>query len=70
MILAGMYSMLLLLVGIVGLILFLVNKKKIVLDGEAGLFRKEIFKEVFTNPGILLYAAVTVTVMILKAVLL
>lgn len=70
MILAGLYSMLMMLVGIVGLILFLIYKKKIVLDGEAGLFRKAVIKEVFTNPGILIYAAFTVAVMILKAVLL
>lgn len=62
----GMYSMLLMILGIVGLVLFLVNKKKIVLDGDAGLVRKAVIKDVFTNKGIWLYAALTVIMMILK----
>lgn len=62
----GMYSMLLMLLGIVGLVLFLVNKKKIVLDGDAGLVRKAVIKDVFTNKGIWVYAALTVIMMILK----
>ncbi len=70
MILAGLYTMLMMLLGIVGVVLFLVNKKKIVLDGGTGLFKKDVFKEVFTNTGNLKYSAVTVVVMILKAVLL
>lgn len=62
----GMYSMLLMILGIVGLILFLINKKKIVLDGDAGLFRKAVIKDIFTNKGIWIYAALTVIVMLLK----
>lgn len=62
----GMYSMLLIILGIVGLVLFLVNKKKIVLDGDTGLVRKAVIKDVFTNKGIWLYAALTVIMMILK----
>ena len=63
---AGIYTMLLILLGIIGLILFLVNKKKILLDGEKGLFRKENFKELFTNKGMIFYIALTVLVMCLK----
>lgn len=62
----GMYSMLLMILGIVGLVLFLINKKKIVLDGDAGLFRKAVIKDVFTNKGIWFYTALTVIVMLLK----
>ena len=62
----GMYSMLLMILGIVGLVLFLINKKKIVLDGDTGLFRKAVIKDVFTNKGIWFYAALTVIVMLLK----
>lgn len=63
---AGLYSMLLMLLGIVGLILLLANKKKIVLDGEKGLFRKTIVKDLLTNKGIIFYIALTVLVMCLK----
>lgn len=66
MIVAGLYSMLLILLGIIGLILFLVNKKKINLDEEKGLFRKEIIKDMLTNKGIVFYVVVTVLVMCLK----
>lgn len=63
---AGIYFMLLLLLGIIGLILFLVNKKNIVLDEEKGLLRKVIIKELLTNKGVIFYIAVTVLVMCLK----
>lgn len=63
---AGVYSMLLILLGIIGLVLFLMHKKKIVLDGDSGLIRKTIIKEIVTNKGILFYAVLTIIVMILK----
>lgn len=63
---AGLYSMLLILLGIIGLILFLVNKKKIILDEEKGLFSKTVIKDILTNKGIVFYIAVTVLVMCLK----
>lgn len=66
MIATGLYSMLLILLGIIGLILFLVNKKKIILDEEKGLFRKAVIKDMLTNKGIVFYIAVTVVVMCLK----
>lgn len=66
MIAAGLYSMLLILLGIIGLILFLVNKKNINLDEEKGLFRKEIIKDMLTNKGIVFYVVVTALVMCLK----
>ena len=66
MIAAGLYSMLLILLGIIGLILFLVNKKNINLDEEKGLFRKEIIKDMLTNKGIVFYVVVKALVMCLK----
>lgn len=66
MIAAGLYSMLLILLGIIGLILFLVNKKSINLDEEKGLFRKTIIMDMLTNKGIIFYFVVTVLVMCLK----
>ena len=62
----GFYSMLLILLGIIGLILFLINKKKIVLDGDKGLIRKTIIKEMLTNKGIIFYLVLTAIVIILK----
>ena len=66
MVAAELYSMLLILLGIIGLILFLVNKKKIILDEEKGLFRKTVTRELFTNKGIVFYIVITVLVMCLK----
>lgn len=64
--LTGMYSMLLMILGIVGLILFLINKKKIVLDSDTGLSRRAVIIDIFTNKGIWFYTALTVIVMLLK----
>lgn len=66
MIAAGLYSILLILLGVTGLILFLVNKKKIILDEEKGLFRKAVIKDMLTNKGVILYILITVLVMCLK----
>ena len=45
--------------GILGLVLFMVHKKKLLLDGEAGLFRGTMVKEILTNKGILFYMVLT-----------
>lgn len=66
MIAAGIYSMLLIILGVVGLILFLNNKKKIVLDGNKGLIKKTVIKDMLTNKWIIFYIVLTVIVMILK----
>jgi len=57
---AGIYSMSLIALGILGMVLFLAYKKKIVLDGKTGLFGKTVIKEILTNKGILFYIALTV----------
>lgn len=59
---AAVYSMSLIVLGILGLILFLIHKKKIVLDGESGLFRKTLIKDILTNRGILFNIVLTVIV--------
>jgi len=56
---AGVYSMGLMALGILGLVLFMVHKKKLLLDGEAGLFRGTMVKEILTNKGILFYMVLT-----------
>ncbi len=67
--LTGMYSMLMMACAIVGAVLFLVNKKKISVDGKASLFSKDDIKAVFTNQGIWIYIAVTVMFIVLKNVI-
>lgn len=66
MVATGLYSILLILLGIIGLILFLINRKKIVLDGNTGLIRKTIVKEILMNKGIIFYVVLTVIVILLK----
>lgn len=63
---AGVYSMLLMALGVLGLIIFLVNKKKISTDGKTGLIQINNVIDIFTNRGIIFYALLTLTVMIIK----
>ena len=63
---AGIYSMILFLLGITGFVLFLVNRKKIVLDGSTGLVKKAVIKDVLANKGVLFFAGLTGIVMLLK----
>lgn len=65
----GMYSMFMMLLGIIGFICFLKNKKKVELDNKNKLFDKTIIKEMFTNKGILVYSLITMTMIVLKNVL-
>ncbi len=64
--LAGVYSILLMATGAVGLSIFMANRKKVVLDGEPGLVRVEVLKSLFTNKGIWFYVALTVVMMVVK----
>ncbi|MBD5136606.1 MAG: CPBP family intramembrane metalloprotease [Lachnospiraceae bacterium] len=66
MIVTGIYSMLLMLSGVIGLIMFIVNKKKVVIDGESFFIKKGTMKEIFSNKGIWFYMALTLIVMIIK----
>lgn len=63
------YSMLIMLLGIIGLILYLVNRKKVFLDGTSGLINKQALRDLFSNKGIWIYTVITLIVMVLKAVL-
>ncbi|HHZ14740.1 MAG TPA: CPBP family intramembrane metalloprotease [Candidatus Cloacimonetes bacterium] len=62
------YSMLIMVLGIIGLIIYLVNRKKVVLDGTSGLIDKQALKDLFSNRGIWIYTVITLIVMVLKAV--
>lgn len=64
---AGLYSMLLMALGALGLCLFVANRKKISVDGNGKLLRWDHCKEMATNPGILIYTALTVGMMVIKA---
>lgn len=63
---AGMYAMFMMLLAVIGLILFIKNKKKINIDNNNRLLNKTIIKEIFTNKGILLYIAITIIFIISK----
>jgi len=65
----GAYSAVIMLLGIIGLILYLVNRKKVVLDGTSGLIDKQALRDLFSNKGIWVYTVITLIVMVLKAVL-
>ena len=62
----GMYSMVMILLGIIGFISFLKNKKKVVLDNKNKLWDKSIIKEMFTNKGILIYISITIIMILCK----
>ena len=65
----GMYSMVMILLGIIGFIFFLKNKKKVELDNRNKLFDKTIIKEMFTNKGILVYSLITIIMILCKKIL-
>jgi len=65
----AVYSFLIIALGVIGLILFFINRKKIVLDGASGLLDKQVVKDVFTNKGILFYTALTLVVIVLKGII-
>lgn len=65
----SVYSLLLMALGAIGLIFFLVNRKKLILDGTSGLLDKQVVKDVFTNRGILLYTVLTLVVIVLKSII-
>lgn len=60
------YSFLIIALGVIGLIFFLVNRKKLILDGTSGLLDKQSVKDLFSNKGILFYTALTLVVIVLK----
>ena len=64
--LAGVYSIMLMATGAVGLSIFMANRKKVVLDGELGLFKGAVLKSIFANRGVWMYIVLTIVVMIVK----
>ncbi len=65
----SVYSLLLMALGVIGLIIYIINRKKLILDGTSGLLDTGAVKDLFTNKGILLYTAFTLVVMVLKNVI-
>lgn len=63
---AGMYAMFMMVLAIIGLILFIKNKKKINIDNNNKFFNKTIFKEMFTNKGIIFYILLTIVMIVFK----
>ena len=62
----SIYSMCIMLMGIVGIILFFSNKKKIKIDNDNKLITKLALKDIFLNNGILFYIIITITMFIFK----
>ena len=65
----GMYSIFMVLLGVIGFICFSKNKKKLEIDNKNKLLDKVILKEMFTNKGIIIYVILTITMMVFKNVL-
>lgn len=63
---AVIYLVILTVLGTAGLILFLKNRKYIVLDGSKGLIGKQAVRDLFTNKGIIIYSAITFIMIILS----
>lgn len=66
MILGGLYSMCLMMLGAIGASLLAVFHKKVVLDGKNRLFRWEEVGMVFQNPATWLYIGLTLVMMLIK----
>lgn len=64
--LAGVYSILLMATGAVGLSIFMANRKKVELDGTPRLIKAEVLKSIFSNRGVWVYVVLTVVVMMVK----
>jgi hypothetical protein len=62
------YSVLIMGLGVTGLILFLKNRKKVVMNDAPGLLDKQTIKDLFTNKGILFYTALTFIAIVLKSI--
>ena len=61
-----MYVVLMILLGVIGLILLIKDRNKIVIDNRNRLVDKETLKEIFTNKGIVFYAVLTIAMIALK----
>lgn len=64
--LMAVYSMSMMLLGIVGIILFFVNKKHVLIDGDSKIINADIVKTMFTNKGILFYFIITFLMIVLR----
>ena len=65
----GMYSMIMMLLAIIGIVCFIINKKKIVIDNENKIINKLVLKDIFVNKGIIFYIVLTVAMFILKNII-
>ncbi|MGI6742235.1 MAG: CPBP family intramembrane glutamic endopeptidase [Eubacteriales bacterium] len=64
--LAALYLLSVVVLGVIGLTLFLLNRKNIVLDGNEGLVDIQTIKELVTNKGVIIYSAITFVMIILR----
>lgn len=62
------YSITIMITGVSGVVLFMKNKHKILIDNSNILLRKKILKEIFKNKGIITYSLLTLTMIIFKMI--
>ena len=67
---AGLYTMLSLLIGLTAFILLLVKRKKINIEGSSAIFNLRDLRLIFSNPGLLFCTLFTVIVIIVKTLIL
>ena len=66
---ASIYTVLLMLTGIIGFVLFILKRKSISLDGKQKLLDFNVLKTVFGSVGVLFHLGVTLAMIIYKAML-
>lgn len=63
------YSVIIFVCGIIGLVWLIVSKKNISIDNKNKIIDKEVLKDIFTNKGILGYTVFTIAIIIMFNVL-
>ncbi len=66
MVAAGIYSIVIILCGIIGFILFIVNKKKIMADEGKSMIKASVIKDMISSKGLWAYVLLTAVMMIIK----
>ncbi len=62
----GIYTIVIVIFAIVGIVLFFRNRKNIVLDGTPGIMDKAVIIEILKNPAIIFFTLLTLITMTLK----
>lgn len=63
---AGIYSMAIILCGIIGFIIFIVNRKKIMTGEEKSIINASVIKDMVSSKGLWAYVLLTAVMMVIK----